>query len=149
MPKGPLNGPRPFTEYRLIIDPHEADIYIQKVGPLGGPRPFAKNNPPITEDRVNQCVISDAGRRFGAGVVSGGATTNIQELDAENTLRALQLAERWCRGTIEAQTMEDMPEGRATEIREEIERQLNEAIQAEGEVQLELLEEREDLPDIL
>ena len=106
MPEGPLGGPRPFAEYRLLIDPHEPSVQLLKVGPLGGPRPLAKNNPPVDDERIRECILSDAGRSFGAGVVSNGATTNIADLDQEQTEEALRVTEKWCEGLLEASALE-------------------------------------------
>lgn len=107
MPKGPLGGPRPFSQYRLIVNPHEPSIHLVKVGPLGGPRPLAKNNPPVTQGRIDECVLSEAGQSFGAGFVSQGATTNIQDLPPQARQDALEIAEKWCEGILEATAMEE------------------------------------------
>lgn len=107
MPKGPLGGPRPFSQYRIIVDPHEPAVYLIRVGPLGGPRPLAKNNPPVTQERIDECVLSDAGQSFGAGFVSGGATTDVQDLPPQARVDALEMAEKWCRGILEATAMEE------------------------------------------
>jgi len=115
MPKGKLGLPRPLTEYRLVINPHVPSAELIHVGPFGFRRPFTKDNPPISEDRVAECTISDSGRKFGAGVVSGGATDDISELSPEAQEEALNMAEKWCRGTLEATAMEELNEGESTQ----------------------------------
>ena len=118
MPKGRLGGPRPFSEYRLLIDPHEATIHLFVVGPLGGPRPFARFNPPVSEERIRECIVSDAGESFGAGVISQGATTNIEDLPPDARRDALEVTEKWCRGLLEASAVEGASD---EEIEEEFE----------------------------
>lgn len=139
MPKGPLGGPRPFAEYRILIDPHEAEIFLLKVGPLGVARPFAKDNPPISEDRVAECVISESGRKFGAGVVSDGQVSNISELPPPERKEALELAEKWCRGTLEATAMEELEEGQSTQILNTVQDQIDQMIRTGEEFEIEQL----------
>jgi len=138
MPKGPLGGPRPFSEYRLIIDPQRATVDLFKVGPLGGPRPFAKNNPPITDEEIRECVVSDTGRAFGAGVVSEGATTNLEDLSPEGAKEALEITEKYCTGVLEGVALEDAERGEALEelaqLSQAIEQELPEGQQVELEV---------------
>ena len=113
MPKGPLGGPRPKSEYRIIIDPQEPDVYIQKVGPFGFPRPFAKNNPPVTDENIAECMISSTGQKFGAGVVSDGETKNMADLSPEEQQAALELTEKYCEGTLEGIKVSNIEEGSA------------------------------------
>jgi len=114
MPKGRFGLPRPLTEYRLIINPHKDTAELIHVGPFGFSRPFTKDNPPVDEDRIAECTVSDAGLKFGAGSVSRGATTDIEDLNPDAQKRALNRAEKWCRGTLEATAMEELEEGEAT-----------------------------------
>lgn len=138
MPKGPLGGPRPLSEYRIILDPHEPTIRLLKVGPLGFPRPFAKNNPPISDDRVSECMVSGSGRKFGAGVVSNGATKNITDLTPPQRKRALELAEKWCEGMLESTAMEGLEEGEATEVLDTIEEQLDQMLEEGQEFRVDM-----------
>ena len=113
MPKGPLGGPRPKAEYKIILDPQEAEVHIQKVGPLGFPRPFAKNNPPITDENVAECMLSSTGQKFGAGYVSGGETKQMAELPPEAQQEALEVTEKYCEGTLEGMAINNIEEGSA------------------------------------
>lgn len=126
MPKGPLGAPRPFAEYRLVIDINEPSIALKKIGPLGGPRPFAKNNPPVDQARIDECVVSEAGRNFGAGVVTRGATNDFSELNRAQKARAMDLAEKWCEGSLEATAMEDLTEEEAQALRDQVEQAIRE-----------------------
>lgn len=133
MPKGPIGGPRPFSEYRLIIDPHEGEVKLLKVGPFGGPRPLAKTNPPVSESRIRECALSEAGRSFGAGVVTRGQTTNVSELPPPQRREALELAETWCEGILEATAMEDSSEADVNEVFESVKEDLGvDSIEVEG-----------------
>lgn len=113
MPKGPFGAPRPMASYRIVVDPHQQKVYINKVGPLGMPRPLAKDNPPVEDTEVAECMMSDAGQSFGAGVISAGATTDISDLSPSARQDALEMTEKWCRGTMEAQAIEDLEEDEA------------------------------------
>jgi hypothetical protein len=139
MPKGILGLPRPFAEYRVIINPHEQRVDIFKVGPFGGPRPFAKNNPPVEDERVAECMMSDAGRKFGAGVYSDGETTDIQELSDRGRQKALELAEKWCRGSLEAQAIEDMEQNESLPTLSRIRRTLSNRTGYEDEISIEMV----------
>lgn len=121
MVKGPAGGPRPFAKHQIVFDPYEMAIYIVNTGPLGGPRPFSKLNPEVEEDRIRECVISSAGSRFGAGSVSAGFTTNLEELSPEQQLEAIRRAEAWCEGILESTSEEDLSA-------EEINRRFNETV---------------------
>lgn len=110
MPKGRFGAPRPFSEYRVVIDPHERLVDVMVVGPLGAPRPLARYNPPVEDSEVAECILSDAGQSFGAGVVTRGATTDIADLPPEARQDALAMAEKWCRGSKEAQAVEEIEE---------------------------------------
>jgi len=129
MVSGPLGVRRPFAEYKIVLDARTPTIRVQAVGPFGLPRPFSKHNPPVTQERVDQCVISDAGRSFGAGVVSDGSTNDISELTPAEQAEAIQAAEKWCQGTLESTATEELERGEARaaleEIKEQIARELN------------------------
>lgn len=118
MPKGKFGLPRPLTEYRLIINPHDDTAELVHVGPLGFARPFTKDNPPVDEDRIAECTISEAGLKFGAGSVSRGEYEDISKLTPERQEKALDRAEKWCRGTLEATAMEEIESGEATKALE-------------------------------
>lgn len=115
MPKGPVGAPRPLAEYQIVVDMDTNDVKLEKVGPLGGPRPFAKDNPPVDDDRVAECMLSDAGRRFGAGVVSDGATKSMDDLSPAQKQAALELSEKWCRGLLESAAIRQIEEGESIE----------------------------------
>lgn len=149
MPKGPLGGPRPLSEYRIIIDPHEKRVDVYKVGPLGFPRPFAKNNPPVGDDKVAECMMSEAGRSFGAGVVTRGATTDISDLNPEGQQKALELAEKWCEGSKEAQAIEKMKRGQALPTLSRIRRTLSDLTGEEDDISIEMIGNAEDVAEEL
>jgi len=139
MPEGPLGGPRPFSEYRLIIDPQQGTVDLFKVGPLGGPRPFAKNNPPITDEEIQECLVSDTGRAFGAGVISGGQTSNLADLPAPQVRDALEITEEYCVGVLEGVALEDAEEGDAREELEAITSAIEQELPEGESVQLEVM----------
>lgn len=141
MPKGPLGAPRPFSEYRLIVDPHEGRVELVKVGPLGGPRPFAKDNPPVQDEEVAECMLSDSGRRFGAGVVSRGGTTNISDLSDAQQQEALELAEKWCRGTLESAAIENLEEGEMIPALSRIRKTLEAQVGSSDSISIEIVDE--------
>lgn len=147
MPKGPLGGPRPFSSYRIIINPHKQDVYLVKVGPLGGPRPLAKDNPPVSDEEVAECMLSDAGKRFGAGVVTNGQTTNVEELSPEARKRALELAEKWCRGTKESQAVKDIEEGEAIPALSRVRETLSNSTGTEDEISIEMVGSQREIED--
>jgi len=143
MPKGPAGGPRPFSEYRIIIDPHEREVEMIKVGPLGGPRPFAKDNPPVTKGEVAECMMSEAGQSFGAGTIAG--EDRYTDLSAEDAQRALENTEDWCRGLLEAMAMEDNESGESLEQLTNLRNALRDATGTEADVSLEMVDEDGDV----
>lgn len=143
MPKGPLGAPRPFSEYRLIINPHERTADLIKVGPLGGPRPLAKNNPPVEDEEVAECMLTPAANRFGAGVLTRGETSDIEDLPPEAQQQALELAEKWCRGSKEAQAIEEMEEGQAIPALSRLRKTLSGMTGNEDDISIEVV----DTPD--
>ena len=140
MPKGPLGAPRPFSEYRIIIDPHKGTADLYKVGPLGGPRPLAKNNPPVEDEEVAECMLTPAARRFGAGVRTRGNTTDIEDLPPEEQQAALELAEKWCRGSKEAQAVEELEEGEAIPALSRIRKTLSGMTGSEDDISIEVVD---------
>lgn len=111
MPKGPLGGPRPFSEYRILIDPQEMTVSVLKVGPFGGPRPLAKWNPPVTDEEVAECMMSETGNAFGAGFVTGGDADEFEDLSPQQAKEALETTEAFCRGTLEGMALEEEERG--------------------------------------
>lgn len=140
MPKGPLGAPRPFSEYRLIVDPQEREVTLVKVGPLGGPRPFAKNNPPITDEEITECMLSDTGQAFGAGFVTNGRAETLDELSAEQAKEALEITEEYCTGVLEGMALEDEERGDAFGRLEDITNALENNLPDGESVELEVLE---------
>jgi len=110
MVKGPFGLERPAVRHRLIIDPDRRKLFIENVGPAGVSRPFTKINPSVEEGRVVECTISDAGTRFGAGSVTNGATTDIEDLPPEAQQEAFERAEKWCDGLLESTSRKDLTE---------------------------------------
>lgn len=132
MPSGPFGGPRPFAQYKLIIDPFEPNIYVMRVGPFGGPRPLATNNPAISEERVQECVVSEGGEAFGAGVVTGGSINNIEDLPPQDQERAFNLAIKWCKGVLEATSEEQLPAGEETATFKTLKSNIENNLRSEG-----------------
>jgi len=145
MPKGPFGAPRPLSEYRIIVDPHKAEVSILKVGPFGGPRPLAKNNPPIEDAEVAECMLSDAGTSFGAGVRSRGETTNIEDLSPAARQEALEMTEKWCRGSKEAQAIEGMEEEEALPTLTRVRRTLANETGTRDQVDIEMVGTPEEI----
>lgn len=141
MPKGKLGLPRPFAQYRIVIDPHQRDVNVLKVGPFGGPRPLAEDNPPVEDEEVAECMMSSAGRKFGAGVITRGDTTDISELSPEGQQKALELAEKWCRGSMEAQAIEDLEEGKAVPVLSRIRSTLSNMSGSSDQITIEMVSE--------
>lgn len=140
MPKGPVGGPRPLSEYRIIFDPHKKKAKLVKVGPLGGPRPFAKNNPPVEDAEVAECMMSDAGISFGVGVVSSGKKDDFTELSSLGKQRALEFTESWCRGTKEAQALEEIDENKMIPALSKIRKRISSLTGREDEIDIEVTE---------
>lgn len=129
MVKGPAGGPRPFAKHQIVFDPQAMRIFIVNTGPFGGPRPFSMLNPEVEDDRIRECVISSAGTRFGAGSVSSGPqsnidnTTDITDLPPEEQLRAIVRAEKWCEGILDSTSEANMSA-------EEINERFNDTVEA-------------------
>lgn len=140
MVSGPLGVRRPFAGYKLILDPRTPTISIQAVGPFGLPRPFSKNNPPVTEDRIAECTISDAGRAFGAGSLTMGETTDISDLPPEAQEEAISRAESWCEGMLESTSEEELDRGDATVALEGVKEQVQREIGAPEDTTFEVEE---------
>lgn len=130
MVSGPLGARRPLAGYRVIINTNIPTISIQAIGPFGLPRPFSKNNPPVTEERIAECTISDAGRAFGAGSLTMGETTDISDLPPEAQQEAINRAESWCEGLMESTSEEELGRGEAAVALEGVKEQVQREIEA-------------------
>lgn len=105
--RGPLGVKRPFAKHNIIIDPEEMKMYVVNTGPLGGPRPLTKINPEVEEERVQECMVSDAGIEFAKGRVDTPNVTDVRELPPEQRMALAGRAESWCRGMLESTSVED------------------------------------------
>lgn len=145
MIRGPFGAPRPKSRHILVFDPDRRTIRILNVGPMGFPRPFSKINPEVEPERISECVMSESAARFGAGSVTVGATTDISELSPEAQLEALDRAEKWCEGILDATSRPDMTEEEAqqmfNEVTAEIKRRAGRQVPVESEVASELEDE--------
>lgn len=148
MIKGPFGlVERPFAKHQIVFDPEAMKLYFVNTGPFGGPRPFTKINPEVDEERVQECVISDAGRAFGVGSVSQGNVTEISDLPPDQQLVALNRAEKWCEGILEKTSREDMTEEEVTQRFNEVVGRLTAEAQEQAEPEdLEIVEKTTDLP---
>jgi len=139
---------RPLTKDKIVYDPERQELHLVSSGLIGSPRPFRNITKilkdgsmfSVSEARVNECVLSDAGQSFGTkgiqsrqGKLDVGAT-RFEELPPDVRKEAVDLARKWCVGLLEST---------------EIDGKTNEEIQQEFEEVLEEIEQgiEEDLEE--
>lgn len=170
MAKGPLGFSRPFVKEKIVFNPEEMKLYYVVVGPLERARPFAKASrifgdeefTAVSEDRVNECIISTGGENFGVKSVRAdlASVLNVDEParlgifdyeDLPEQLReeAVNRARDWCRGLLEATERDDLS---TEEVNERLDQLLDELDPEEGEevdIDIEDVEDvdEEDLDD--
>ena len=148
MTSGPLGGPRPLTDVILIADFDNMEMKIAQVGPMGVPRPFAKPNPEVSEDRVRECMMSEAGISFGLGFQDIDYN-DFRELSPEARVQLLQqmgdLTRSWCEGILGSTSIPELEEAEASELYETImEQEFEQAMD-----ELEELGDGESQPDVI
>lgn len=110
MPKGPIGGPRPFTEHTFKIDPRTFELEVVKKGPFGVRRPFARDNPEVPPERVAECITSQGGKNFAVKVHNfrnGDDAEDFEDLSVPDRRASLENAAKWCEGILEATSKED------------------------------------------
>lgn len=126
---------RPFTNEKIVYDPDEKSFYLVSEGILGSPRPFRNikwfhsdgNMFSADEARVTECVMSEAGQRFGtASILSevgidAGERGVLEFEDMPEQLReaAVERARKYCVGVLEA-----------TEVRNKSQQELEDELEA-------------------
>lgn len=130
---------RPFTNEKIVYDPDEKSFYLVSKGVFGSPRPFRNikwfhsdgNMFSADEARVTECVMSDAGQRFGtASILSevgldAGERGVLKFEDMPEQLReaSVERARKYCVGVLEATEVRNKSQ---EELEQELEALLNE-----------------------
>jgi len=148
----------PFTKDKIVFDPDESSFYLVSEGIMGSPRPFRnikwfRQNGKLfsaSEARVKECVMSDAGQRFGTASILSELGQDAGELgiiefeDLPEEIRAdaIERARKYCVGVLEATEVPGMTQD---ELENELDRLLDEM---EEDVESETVDEDLDEDEI-
>ncbi|EGQ44128.1 MAG: hypothetical protein J07AB43_01870 [Candidatus Nanosalina sp. J07AB43] len=128
---------RPFTKEKIVYDPDEKSFYLVSRGIMGSPRPF-RNIEWFHQDgrlfsadeaRVDECVMSRAGQRFGTASIlselgldaSSLGVLKFEDMPDPLVEASVERARKYCVGVLEATEVQG-------KTQEELERELQQVL---------------------
>lgn len=71
-----------------------------------------------SDERIEECVLSISGLKFGAGNITKGSTNDFFELEAPEQQAAISRAIKWCQGLLSSMSIEEQQDEIAQEFDE-------------------------------